>query len=500
MRSLLISSSSPVLLSFALFGCGGDGAESSVPAGVPSSEAASLAGEAAASGSEDGTTANSEGEAQSSNSDSAAGEPVVGEGGEGVDTELNLDATEQTDAPGVDESPAVQAPIADGRLVDGACLAICQSDATDPDGDGVRDGWGFENGESCLVAGLEPQEGREVCDFGDDGVSGLPGPPLEPLTPVAEPGETVIRPEGVESEGFFVSGGRLFDRQGNDFVMRGVNNPLVWFQNRNNGAFQWLEEIASTGANTVRLVWEIQANDNLTLLRDAIARTVELNMVPMVEMHDETGGRDVNGPALMAQYYVDNTLDMFEEFEETLLVNIANEWDGADNIYVEAYTTAINILRDAGVNHTLVIDANGYGQGAPTVIREGQALLAADPQHNLLFSAHMYENFRNAQTIRDTLARAVEAQIPFIVGEFGFQHGGGNNGPIQIPFEVLLEESERLGLGYLAWSWNGNSGGVEYLDLTAAGSADQLTAWGDDIVNGPNGIRQTSEPASIFLQ
>ena len=32
-------------------------------------------------------------------------------------------------------------------------------------------------------------------------------------------------------------------------------------------------------------------------------------------------------------------------------------------------------LRAAGINHTLVIDANGYGQNASTVITQGQTLL-----------------------------------------------------------------------------------------------------------------------------
>jgi mannan endo-1,4-beta-mannosidase len=62
----------------------------------------------------------------------------------------------------------------------------------------------------------------------------------------------------------------------------------------------------------------------------------------------------------------------------------------------------------------------------------------------------------------------------------------------------MVDEAARLGVGYLAWSWTGNSGGVEYLDLSENGSASQLTGWGDDIVNGMNGIRATALPASLF--
>lgn len=45
------------------------------------------------------------------------------------------------------------------------------------------------------------------------------------------------------------------------------------------------------------------------------------------------------------------------------------------------------------------------------------------PQHHLLFSAHMYPSFRNAPTMRDTLQREADTQLPFIVGELGLQRG-----------------------------------------------------------------------------
>ena len=353
---------------------------------------------------------------------------------------------------------------------------------------------------SSPTSGTERQNPQLPVAMETPGAAETP-PATDGMTPAEMAPQGVPRPVGTDSAGFFVSGGRLYDHNGNDFVMRGINNPLAWFQNRNSGALAWLSQIASTGSNTVRLVWETDAGDT-QLLRDAIERCIELHMVPMVELHDITGGRDVGDPANMAEYYVaDPVKQILLDYEDTLLVNIANEWDGADNIFVQAYTDAIDVLRGAGIRHTLVIDANGYGQRANTVLTQGQTLLDADPQHNLLFSAHMYEEFRDAQTIRNTLQRAVDQKLPFIVGEFGFQRADAPNPPIPVPYDVLLSESQRLGLGYLAWSWTGNGGGVEYLDLTArSGSADALSAWGDGVINGPNGIRDTAQPASIFLE
>ena len=121
-----------------------------------------------------------------------------------------------------------------------------------------------------------------------------------------------------------------------------------------------------------------------------------------------------------------------------------------------------------------------------------------DPQHNILFSTHMYQAYENPQLILDVVRGAQGAGLPLIVGEFGFQHGERNGQPIPVPFEAMLDEAARAGIGYLAWSWTGNSDYVGYLDLSVNGSASQLTQWGEDIINGPNGIRATSLPASIF--
>jgi mannan endo-1,4-beta-mannosidase len=62
----------------------------------------------------------------------------------------------------------------------------------------------------------------------------------------------------------------------------------------------------------------------------------------------------------------------------------------------------------------------------------------------------------------------------------------------------MLDEAARAGVGYLAWSWTGNSDYVGYLDLSVNGSAAELTGWGEDIINGLNGIRSTSQRASTF--
>jgi hypothetical protein len=152
------------------------------------------------------------------------------------------------------------------------------------------------------------------------------------------------------------------------------------------------------------------------------------------------------------------------------------------------------MLRDAGLHHTLVIDANGWGQDAQSVLENGAALLEADPEHNLLFSVHMYEVYGQPQAITNTFEDAVAAGLPLIVGEFGDQHNG-----TQVDVEHLLAESARLGIGVLGWSWKGNSADLAYLDLAEDWEGETLTGWGKRLFLDKNGIENTAQRASLFV-
>ncbi|MBB4660295.1 hypothetical protein GGQ59_002845, partial [Parvularcula dongshanensis] len=49
------------------------------------------------------------------------------------------------------------------------------------------------------------------------------------------------------------------------------------------------------------------------------------------------------------------------------------------------------------------------------------------------------------------------------------------------------------------WSYSGNGGGVEDLDLVLDFDPARLSPWGERLVNGPGGLRETSRLASVFL-
>ena len=58
---------------------------------------------------------------------------------------------------------------------------------------------------------------------------------------------------GHAQEGFRTQDTQLIDATGHPFVIVGVNNPPAWFREK---AYQALDDIAATGANAVRIVWQ----------------------------------------------------------------------------------------------------------------------------------------------------------------------------------------------------------------------------------------------------
>jgi len=351
------------------------------------------------------------------------------------------------------------------------CVPVCMI-ATEPTAE--NSDWSYENNESCVLPETVTAMGRRECTFG-----------VTPdYTPPALGGEKV-------AEGFYTADGRLYDAYGNDFVIRGVNNAHAWFDGyAEYKAWQALDNIQSYGANTIRVVWETAAAP--TLLEDVLYRIVELEMVPMVELHDATGVRDAARLITTAEYWTRaDVLPVLQAFRPYLLINIANEWSGGEE-YLATYQTVVANLRAAGLEHTLVIDASGFGQNAQSLFDSAATLTAADPESNLLFSIHMYDLFEDPARVDTVLNQAVTMQIPLIVGEFGPMLNGK-----AVAWQAIMETSEALDLGYLAWSWMGNNVETEHLDM-AEDWEGPLTTWGNDVLNGENGIASTATKASIF--
>ena len=360
-----------------------------------------------------------------------------------------------------------------GVVIDEMCTALCECGQN-----GMDPSWGWEFQKACVVPNTTVATGKPACTTND----------AAPLRPPAIPG-TSVQP------GFYVQNGKLYDAKGAEFVMRGVNNPHIWFDvGSQYRAYQALDTIASYKTNTIRVVWETTGG-SASLLARILYRIVELKMIPMVELHDVTGSQNTADLQRMAAYYTQADIkQVLVDYRGYLLVNIANEWSGTGSNFQSAYQTAITTLRSAGIEHTLVIDGSGFGQDANSLFNAASALTQADPQHNLLFSVHMYSQYPTNASVDAVLDRATSMGVPLIVGEFGPQLQGQN-----VAWQQILTKSQASRIGYLAWSWSGNDTMTANLNIVNDFSTQLTASWGRQVmVDHAASIQKTAVKASIF--
>ncbi len=308
------------------------------------------------------------------------------------------------------------------------------------------------------------------------------------------------------SSHLYVNGTTLKDGNGNAFIMRGNNFPVFWFPNEYKPA---IAAAASLRCNTARLVWETKVEawtPPLSKLDEALATCIANKMVPIVELHDFTGGNNVSDINIAAGYFVrPDVKAILDKYSHVLMINIANEWgSGAttDEAWRNAYLQGIYLLRNAGYKVPIVIDAPGYGQRETAIVNFGQELLNSDPLKNIVFSVHAYSNWNVSTTYGSRINNLLAKNLCIIFGEFGWnvpdsQQPTGFTCKVDAP--LLMQWCKQTGIGYLGWSWNGNSPDNACFDMCRSWSdTAQLTTWGRQWAYDVNGVKNTGVKASVF--
>ena len=305
------------------------------------------------------------------------------------------------------------------------------------------------------------------------------------------------RTNAASTEGFYVDGTAIKDAKGNEFVMRGVNHAYAWFNDTIETA---MKASADMGANTVRIVLadgqQYKPQTSAEEVERLILMSMKYKVVPILEVHDATGKNDTASLNAAADYWI-GIKDLLKKYEKYVIVNIANEWMGEWNNgspWANAYKTAIQNMRDAGINNMIMVDAPGWGQDGPSCASYCKSVFDADPEKNTVFSIHMYGAAgKNASTIKNNIDGVLNKGVPVVIGEFGYKHTDGD-----VDEEYIMQYCTEKNVGYLGWSWKGNGGGVEYLDLSKDWAGTQLTDWGETLFNSENGIKKTSKVCSIY--
>ncbi len=360
---------------------------------------------------------------------------------------------------------------------------------------------------------------------------------------------SVARPAYNTGSGFFQLNGKIYDANGNEFVMKGMNQVHAWGSYNTN--YNTIDQLAKTGANAVRTVmYQDIAADNGNPWTDAadtparrqtvVERYIANGIVPIVEDHAsiaDGGSVQSNKNALdqITAHWITNQ-PWLKTYEKYVILNIANEWgspagnSGANTTWRDAYIDEVGKLRRGADNtlgtsdditNLLMIDAGAWGQDYNTLRLQAASILAADPQQNIVFSIHFYGSWRDDSRtfeitpnndygpwdIQTSMTTLTNAHVPVVVGEWAsedFKDFGSSSAPYgAYRTRRVMQILDSLGIGWMGWSWNGSSpqslNMVTNLNNTNYNSNTDLSEWGNTLINEPTyGLKASAKRASVF--
>jgi aryl-phospho-beta-D-glucosidase BglC (GH1 family) len=304
---------------------------------------------------------------------------------------------------------------------------------------------------------------------------------------------------------FTVSGAKLKDANGNDFIIKGINVPFAWYYDQSLANLAAIKQ--NTNANSIRIVWDLSRNYSDAMWQAAIEKCIELKMIPMIELHDVTCRNSKEDIVRMANWFAAKAAYFKRpEIARYVLINIANEWGDwfmSGEQWRDGYIDAIRIIRNAGIRSTLVIDGPDCGKNTEVVRWYGDDLVAQDATFNggtgnLLFGIHVYCRITTASQIETEMRNIQNAGLAVFIGEYGPEHPNGSGGVCDIDEVGLMRVCHQMGIGFMPWSWIGNNAETQMLDMSTNWSGTSLTAWGNTAVNHQYGIKANARTASVF--
>lgn len=308
-----------------------------------------------------------------------------------------------------------------------------------------------------------------------------------------------------------VKGRFLTDPCGDTVILRGVNKMVIWRWDFADGLGS-LAEIAKTGANCVRIVWDYSGK--AADLNTVLTTCENLKMIPMIEQHDNNPNdpdNEMSSLPLYMQYWMKpDILAVIKAHQSHILLNIVNElgtFNTTTTEFTTAYKSAIDQFRNNGFNAPLVIDGSGYGQNLTMLQEAGPVLTPYDPVHNILYSVHLYWQYNFGDTddeVTQTLQQSVEQNLPLIVGEFCKYQVNGDSGQA-VSYKNIIAQCNAKKIGYLAWEWgpgnlDDNNKPVPWVGFTTDGTFATLNGWGYEVsMSSPDGINKTSVKSHYLL-
>jgi mannan endo-1,4-beta-mannosidase len=296
------------------------------------------------------------------------------------------------------------------------------------------------------------------------------------------------------------------------YILGPCNDTLI-LKGVNYAPYNWgwsptqlrINQIAQSGANCVRLPWYVTTPDgptpqatfnNLVNLDSALSKCVQNKMIPIVELHDLTCVNNATALVTLSNFFVQPAVKtLIAKYKHSLIINIANEalwvsWASnpttAQSTFSNTYANIVNTIRSNSITVPIMIDGSECGTNLDVLGNIGQALQAADPENNLIFSVHAYwYSFAGNDSTQalNKINTALSKNIPFVFGEVANLQDDASMCQYTLNYKPWLKIITQKKLGWMAWSWDND--GCPARQITAAGNFTNLTTYGADIVNNP---------------
>ena len=342
--------------------------------------------------------------------------------------------------------------------------------------------------------------------------------------------EVYISPEGytppitlLDKPGFHTDGVRLLDANGNEFLMRGYNYSYAWQKEYWDAAFKTAKKY---NCNALRIQLSDGQKDlggycDADHVSNLIKSCKDNHFIGVFNVQDTGGGNEPKVLLHAADYWVGIKNAVIGQ-EKYCIVNIGNEWmesPGRDcngvwgeyqkNLWSNTYIEAVRRIRSAGIKNTLMIDCNGYGQYADIIWKEGLRILDEDKKYfkdgkpNIIFSIHFYEKAcywdyekGTGSRVAHSIDKALSIGAPVCIGEYAYSR---KSEEWKMDWETIQDYSKTMNIGYLGWSFTGNSDAESQgLDMFSK-DGTQMYKNGVCIILHPNdGIQATSDICSVY--
>lgn len=333
---------------------------------------------------------------------------------------------------------------------------------------GVSSSWGYVALDYILIEKVSDSSTTDPVD------PPVVNPPVDPT------------PQG----GMYVKGTTLYDGNGNPFIMRGVNIAHAWYTDKTETS---IDAVTRLGANSIRVVladgtqWDKTSRSEVEAI---IKQSREKGVICVLEIHDHTGFNEPSRLDTAVNYWLE-LKDLLNVNKDYVIVNIANEWLGLweqGGVWTSTYISAIQKLRNEGLENVIMVDAPGYGQETQPMIDNCQTVLNADPTGNTMFSIHMYSVAGATESVvKSNIDSMLSKGVCTVIGEFGDYQNGAD-----VDEETIISYSADKNIGTLAWSWKGNGGHDVTLDMSSDWEGNNLTTWGKYAFYAEKGIYNTS--------